>query len=124
MQDYRIDVSVRSAYLADQSDPNQSRFAFAYTVTIRNRGRMTAQLLTRRWTITDGNERVQVVEGDGVVGQQPVLQPGGSFQYTSGALLETPVGTMHGVYRMRAEDGHPFEAEIPAFLLSVPGTTH
>jgi ApaG protein len=121
---YEIEVVARPAYLADQSDPAKNQFVFAYTITIRNVGNVTAQLISRHWLITDGEHRVQEVKGLGVVGQQPVLKPGESFEYTSGASLPTAVGTMRGSYQMVAEDGHTFDAAIPSFTLSVPRTLH
>ncbi len=124
MEKYRIDVRVKTAFVEAQSDPLADRYVFAYTVTIVNAGTVAAQLLTRHWIITDANEKVQEVQGEGVVGEQPHLAPGTSFQYTSGAVLETPVGTMGGSYQMIAEDGTEFDAEIPVFTLSVPRTLH
>ncbi|HEY1327661.1 MAG TPA: Co2+/Mg2+ efflux protein ApaG [Casimicrobiaceae bacterium] len=121
---YEIQVVAKPAYLADRSDPAKSQFVFAYTITITNKGSVTAQLISRHWYITDGDHRVQEVKGLGVVGQQPVLKPGESFEYTSGASLPTAVGTMRGSYQMVAEDGHTFDADIPAFTLSVPRTLH
>ena len=112
---YRIDVSVKTAYLADQSAPEMQRYVFAYTITIANIGTVPARLLTRHWIITDANNKVQEVRGEGVVGQQPYLEPGMRFEYTSGAILETPVGTMHGSYQMVADDGAAFDAPIPQF---------
>lgn len=117
---YHIQVSARTAWLAEQSEPERNRFVFAYTITIENLGSVTAQLISRHWLITDAHGKVQEVRGEGVVGEQPVLPPGGSYQYTSGAVLETPVGTMQGSYRMMADDGHDFDAEIPTFRLAVP----
>ena len=121
---YDIRVEPRSSYVADQSDPEREQFVFAYTITIVNAGTIAAQLLSRHWIITDSEHRVQEVRGPGVVGQQPKLAPGEKFEYTSGASLATPVGTMRGTYLMRAEDGREFEATIPAFTLSVPRTLH
>ena len=121
---YRIDVAAESVYLADRSDESASRYAFAYTVTVKNTGTMGAQLISRHWIITDSNGRVQEVRGEGVVGEQPKLEPGASFEYTSSAALETPVGTMRGSYQMIAEDGTRFEAEIPEFTLSIPRVLH
>lgn len=118
---YRIEVSVRSEFLPEQSDPAADRYVFAYHIAIRNTGTHAAQLLTRHWLITDGNQRVQEVHGEGVVGKQPVLVPGGVFHYSSGAVLNTPVGAMHGSYQMRADDGTRFEAPIAPFTLAVPG---
>jgi ApaG protein len=121
---YEIQVVAKPAYLADQSDPGKNQFVFAYTITITNTGNVTAQLISRHWLITDADHRVQEVKGLGVVGQQPVLKPGESFEYTSGASLPTAVGTMRGSYQMVAEDGHTFDADIAAFTLSVPRTLH
>ena len=121
---YEITVVPRAAYLADQSDPAGGKFVFAYTITIRNTGNVTAQLVERHWVITDADHKVQEVKGPGVVGEQPVLKPGESFEYTSGASLATSVGTMRGTYRMMAEDGRAFDAPIPTFTLSVPRTIH
>lgn len=121
---YQIDVSVVTRHLPEQSQPDQERYAFAYTVTIRNNGALGAQLLTRHWVITDGNAKVQEVRGAGVVGEQPLLQPGQSHTYTSGCVLATPVGSMHGSFGMRADDGHAFDAPISPFRLAVPGVLH
>ena len=121
---YAINVSVRPAYVSSQSDPEHDRYVFAYTVTIRNTGSVAAKLLTRHWIITNGNHEVQEVRGEGVIGEQPHLEPGEAFEYTSGAVLETPVGTMKGSYQMVADDGTPFDADIPQFTLSVPRTLH
>ncbi|EIK51811.1 CO2+/MG2+ efflux protein ApaG [Stutzerimonas stutzeri TS44] len=121
---YRIDVSVTPHYLAEQSEPEQNRYAFAYTVTIVNTGEVAAQLLTRHWIITDGDGKVQEVRGAGVIGEQPLIAPGARHVYTSGTLLATPVGSMQGSYEMRAEDGHTFTAAIAPFRLAVPGALH
>ena len=121
---YNIAVSTATQYLADQSDENAGRFVFAYTITIRNPGNVTAQLVSRHWIITDSQGLVQEVRGLGVVGAQPVLQPGESFEYTSGTSIGTPVGTMRGSYQMVADDGTRFEAAIPEFTLSVPRVLH
>ncbi|MCC7115481.1 MAG: Co2+/Mg2+ efflux protein ApaG [Burkholderiales bacterium] len=121
---YEIRVEPRSTYVADQSDPEQGQYFFAYTITITNTGTVAAKLLSRHWVITDGEHRVQEVRGPGVVGEQPLLVPGQSFEYTSGANLATPVGTMRGSYRMVAADGREFDAPIPPFTLSVPRTLH
>ena len=121
---YEIAVAVKSAYLADQSDPSRSQYVFAYTVTITNRGDVAAQLIGRHWVITDADHQVQEVKGLGVVGQQPLLQPGESFEYTSGTSLATAVGTMRGTYQMVAENGEAFDADIPLFTLSVPRVLH
>jgi ApaG protein len=118
---YRFDISTRVEYLPDQSDPGEQRFAFAYTITIRNAGEATATLLRRHWLITDANGHEEIVDGDGVIGHQPTLAPGEVFEYTSGAVLRTPVGTMEGHYGMHAEDGTEFQAPIPVFGLRVPG---
>lgn len=120
----RIKVSVQTAYLPGQSAPEQNRYVFAYTVTITNAGSMPAKLLTRHWVITDANSQTREVRGEGVIGEQPYLAPGTSFEYTSGTVLETPVGTMSGSYQMVADDGTRFDAEIPSFTLSVPRTLH
>lgn len=121
---YRIAVEVETEYLDDQSLPEEDRYVFSYTVTIRNTGNVPTRLLSRHWVITDGNGAVQEVQGAGVVGEQPHLQPGKQFRYTSGTVIETPVGAMQGSYHMRADDGHEFEAEIPVFRLSMPKTLH
>ena len=121
---YQIDVSVVTRHLPEQSLPDQQRYAFAYTVTIRNSGALPAKLLTRHWIITDGNAKVQEVRGPGVVGEQPRLAPGESHTYTSGCVLATPVGSMHGSFGMQAGDGHAFDAPISPFRLAVPGVLH
>ena len=121
---YVIDVSVKTQYLEDQSDPDGGRHVFAYTITITNAGAVAAQLISRHWIITDAEGHVEEVRGDGVVGEQPVLQPGQSFKYTSGCPLATPVGSMKGSYQCVAADGTPFEAPIPEFILSMPRTLH
>jgi ApaG protein len=115
-----IRVAVKPAYLDDQSDPDDDRYVWSYTVTIENRGREPVQLLSRTWTIVDGVGRIQEVRGPGVVGAQPVIAPGESFQYTSGCPLETASGTMSGRYQMMSASGESFDAEIPAFLLESP----
>jgi ApaG protein len=115
-----IRVTVQSLYLADQSAPDAERYVFAYTVAISNEGTHTAQLRTRHWVITDGNGEVEEVRGDGVVGEQPTLEPGESFQYTSGCVLTTPVGEMHGSYRFVRDDGSHFDATIAPFSLATP----
>lgn len=124
VSDYRIDVHVQSTYMDDESAPDADRYFFAYTVTIRNLGSIAAQLRTRHWVITDANGKVQEVRGEGVVGEQPHLAPGEGFKYTSGTVIDTPVGSMHGSYQMLADDGVEFEAEIPAFRLAVPTLFH
>ena len=121
---HKINIEVETNYLDDQSEPREQRYVFAYTITIRNEGDLPAKLLTRHWIITDANGRVQEVRGDGVVGEQPYLKPGQGFRYSSGAVLETPVGTMQGSYQMLADDGAKFDAAIPAFRLAMPGMLH
>lgn len=121
---YRIHVSVRSQYLPDQSAPDDATFSFAYTVTIRNDGKIPAQLISRHWHIEDESGKVIEVSGLGVVGQQPLLAPGESFEYTSGSQIATPKGSMQGEYFFVAEDGHRFEAPIPIFVLAMPRTLH
>lgn len=121
---YEITVVPRAAFLAEQSDPTRDQYVFAYTITLTNTGTIAAQLISRHWIITDGDHKVQEVKGLGVIGQQPVLKPGESFEYTSGASLSTAVGTMRGTYQMVAEDGRAFDAPIPPFTLSVPRTLH
>jgi len=121
---YEISISPQSQYLADQSDEPAGRFVFAYTITLRNTGSISAQLISRHWIITDANNQIQEVKGVGVVGEQPLLAPGESYQYTSGAAIATPVGTMRGTYQMVAEDGTRFDAPIPEFTLSIPRTLH
>jgi ApaG protein len=115
-----IEVTVRCEYRPESSDPAASRYAFAYHITISNHGREHAQLISRHWIITDGNQKRQEVRGLGVVGAQPRIPPGESFAYTSGAMLETAVGTMQGSYRMVRDDGREFSVPIPAFRLAVP----
>jgi len=121
---YEIKINVATNYIVDQSEPDVGRYVFAYTITIENLGDLPARLLSRHWVITDANGKVQEVKGDGVVGEQPHLNPGESFRYSSGAVLETPVGAMQGSYRMKADNGTHFEAPIPAFTLAVPGVLH
>ena len=121
---HQIEIAVKTTYIPAQSAPDNNRYVFAYTITITNAGSIPAKLLTRHWVITDANEKVQEVRGEGVVGEQPYLVPGTSFEYTSGTILETPVGVMRGSYQMVADDGTHFDAEIPPFTLSVPRTLH
>jgi len=116
-----IDIDVETVFLADQSDPSTERYVFAYTITIRNNGKLPAKLLTRRWVITNANGKVQEVEGDGVVGEQPHIRPGMIHRYSSGAVIETPVGTMEGSYGMMNDEGVSFSAPIPVFTLAMPG---
>ena len=121
---YEITVSARSIFVPDQSDEKSRRYVFAYTITITNTGDVAAQLVSRHWIITDAENGVQEVRGAGVVGEQPLLRPRESFEYTSGAAITTPVGTMRGSYQMVAEDGVKFDAPIPEFTLSVPRVLH
>ena len=121
---YEITVEARSAFVPEQSDEAENRFVFAYTITITNTGTVAAQLVSRHWIITDADNHVQEVRGPGVVGEQPLLKPNESFQYTSGTAIATPVGTMRGSYQMVAEDGAQFDAPIPEFTLSVPRVLH
>jgi len=120
-QPHSIRVDVITNYVEDQSSPPEGRFVFSYTITIRNEGSVPARLLTRHWVITDANGKVQEVAGEGVVGEQPHLLPGQGFRYSSGAILETPVGAMQGSYRMVADDGQQFDAPIAPFTLAMPG---
>ena len=117
----KIRVEVETSYVDEQSDPNERRYVFSYTITIRNEGAIPARLLTRHWIITDANGKVQEVRGDGVVGEQPHLKPGQGFRYSSGAVLETPVGAMQGSYEMIDDDGQRFDAPIEPFRLAMPG---
>ena len=122
--DYHFDIDVDARFLDDQSAPEEGRYVFAYAIHIRNQGKVPARLLGRHWLITDGNGNVREVVGEGVLGEQPWLRPGEGFEYTSGAVLETDIGTMRGSYDMLADDGTRFAAPIPAFTLSVPRTLH
>jgi ApaG protein len=124
MAAYEMTVTVRTQYLEDQSNPDASQYVFAYAVTIKNTGSVTAQLISRHWIITDANDHAQEVRGLGVVGHQPLLAPGEQFEYTSGTSLATPQGTMRGIYFCVAEDGEQFESKIPEFVLSLPRTLH
>jgi len=121
---YEITVLPKAQYVADQSDPDRQHYVFAYTIRITNTGTIAAKLLSRHWVITDADARVQEVRGEGVVGQQPLIRPGESFEYTSGTALATAVGTMRGSYRTVAHDGQPLDAPIPQFPLSAPRTLH
>ena len=121
---YQIEVTTSAEYVAEQSRPEDDHYVFAYHVTIRNTGTIAARLLARHWVITDGNDKVQEVHGQGVIGEQPSLAPGEHFRYTSGCVLATPVGTMHGTYQMIAADEHRFEATIAPFVLAVPRVLH
>jgi ApaG protein len=113
-----IRVLVKTSYIDEQSEPEANRFVFAYTITIQNAGSVAAKLLSRHWIITDANGKVEEVVGDGVVGHQPYIKPGEGFQYTSGAIIETPLGTMQGSYTMISDDGTRFDAPIPVFRLA------
>ncbi len=121
---HQIDIAVDTVYVEEQSKPDEDRYGFAYTITIENNGTIAARLVSRHWIITDGAGHVQEVRGDGVVGEHPKIGPGESFRYTSAAMIETPVGTMHGSYQMVADDGTKFDAPIAAFRLSVPNILH
>jgi ApaG protein len=121
---YKIQVEVETLYVEEQSLPEQDHYVFAYTITIYNDGSVPARLLNRHWIITDANNKVQEVKGEGVVGEHPYLKPGEHYRYTSGTMLETPVGTMRGSYQMIADDGVEFDANIPSFTLSMPRTLH
>ncbi|MCP5420615.1 MAG: Co2+/Mg2+ efflux protein ApaG [Gammaproteobacteria bacterium] len=121
---HNIRVDVQSFYVEEQSDPDEERYVFAYTITIRNQGTVPARLLTRHWVITDSDGHIEEVRGEGVVGEQPYLQPGEGFRYTSGAVLRTPVGSMKGSYQMIGDDGLSFDADIPPFTLAIPRTLH
>ncbi len=121
--DYKIAVDVETNFISEQSMPEQNRYVFSYTITIRNEGNIAAKLLTRHWYINHANGKSEEVQGDGVIGEQPHLNPGEGFSYTSGTVLETPVGDMNGSYQMLADDGVEFDAEIPPFMLSAPNTS-
>jgi len=119
-----VRVQVATSYVDDQSRPESGRYVFAYTITIANHGDVPVRLISRHWIITEANGKVQEVSGDGVVGEQPHLNPGEVFRYSSGAVLETPVGAMQGLYRMEADNGVKFDAPIAPFTLAVPGVLH
>jgi ApaG protein len=121
---YQIDVSVVTRFLPEQSQPDNDRYAFAYTITVQNNGKLPAKLMSRHWLITNGDGEVEEVRGAGVVGQQPLIEPGASHTYSSGAVISTRVGTMQGTYQMFAEDGKRFDAIIAPFRLAVPGALH
>lgn len=121
---YEISVTTQVAFVDEQSDVDHDRYVFAYTMTIANTGTVASQLISRHWVITDATGKVEEVKGLGVVGEQPLLKPGEKFEYTSGASIATPVGTMRGAYQMVAEDGTKFDAAIPEFTLSMPRTLH
>jgi ApaG protein len=120
----QINVDVDTLYIESESSPVNSQYVFAYTITVTNTGTEAAKLMTRHWVITDANGHIEEVRGDGVVGEQPHLKPGEGFQYTSGAVLKTPIGTMSGSYQMMADNGNNFDADIPEFILSSPRTLH
>ena len=126
MKDSAFDIRIQvvTDYVDEQSEPDADRYVFAYTITIVNNGNVPAKLLSRHWVITDANGKVQEVSGDGVVGEQPHLKPGDEFRYSSGAVLETPVGAMQGLYRMETDTGTNFDAPIAPFTLAVPGLLH
>lgn len=117
MKTYQFKVEVRPRFLLEQSAPEQGLFVFAYTIIITNTGNVAAQLISRTWNVNDANGRTEKVKGLGVVGQQPLLKPGESFEYTSGTRLHTPTGTMHGTFFCVAEDGEKFEVDVPMFVL-------
>ncbi len=121
---YNIAVNVSVQYIKEQSLPESNRYVFAYTINILNRGNVAVKLLSRHWLITDAEGKVQEVRGPGVVGEHPDLKPGEDFTYTSGAIIETPVGSMQGSYQMQAVDGTSFDAEIAAFSLAQPNILH
>jgi ApaG protein len=121
---HKIRVVVDTSYLEEQSNPKDRRFVFSYTITIRNEGSVAARVMARHWIITDSNGKVQEVRGEGVVGEQPHLKPGQGFRYSSGAVLETPVGVMQGSYQMVSDDGEQFDAPVAAFRLAMPGLLH
>jgi len=124
LKDGHIDVDVETRYIEEQSSPAEDRYIFAYTITISNTGKVAAKLLTRHWVINDANGKIQEVHGEGVVGEQPYLRPGDSFKYTSGTVIETPVGSMEGSYQMVTDNGYTFDATIPMFTLSRPNALH
>lgn len=120
----KILVEAVPHFIESQSSPEENRYVFAYTITITNTGTVPATLLSRHWLITDANGKIQEVRGDGVIGENPYLKPGETFRYTSGAMIETPVGVMQGRYTMRSDEGDQFKALIPKFTLSIPRTLH
>ena len=124
LKPFELSVAVEPRYLADQSSPAKQQYVFAYTVRITNTGERPAQVISRHWVITDGDQGEQNVRGLGVVGQQPLLAPGETFEYTSGCPLTTAVGTMRGSYHCVGENGVPFDVEIPEFVLAMPRTLH
>jgi len=122
--EHKISVQAKAQFIPGESDPDEKRYVFAYKITITNTGTVAAQLISRHWIITDANGQVQEVKGDGVVGEQPLLRPTQSFEYTSGTAIATPVGTMRGSYQMVGDDGVKFDAVIPEFTLAMPRTLH
>jgi ApaG protein len=122
--DHNIHIDVETDYIPEQSEPEANRYVFTYTITIRNDGKVPARLMTRHWVINHANGKVEEVRGEGVIGEQPYMRPGQGFRYTSGTVLETPYGDMNGSYQMLADDGVEFDAEIPAFSLTMPNTLH
>lgn len=121
---YEVTVQARSEFIPEQSKLEDDRFVFAYTITITNTGNIAAQLISRHWLISDANQQIQEVRGLGVIGEQPLLRPGESFEYTSGCVIATPVGTMHGSYQMVADDGTKFDVLIDEFTLNMPRVLH
>ena len=122
--EHNIHIDVETDYIPEQSQPEANRYVYTYTITLRNDGNVPARLMTRHWVINHANGKVEEVRGEGVIGEQPYLRPGEGFRYTSGTILETPYGDMNGSYRMLADDGVEFDAEIPAFSLTMPNTLH
>ncbi|AKE51156.1 Co2+/Mg2+ efflux protein ApaG [Kangiella geojedonensis] len=123
-QQYQFQISVNTQYIEEQSEPDNERFVFAYTITIENTGDLGAKLDSRHWVITDANGEVTEVQGQGVIGEQPYIEPGKSYQYSSGAVIATPIGTMEGDYKMIGQNGAEFKAPIPVFSLATPGILH
>ena len=122
--DHNIHIDVETDYIPEQSEPEANRYVYTYTITIRNDGNVPARLMTRHWVINHANGKVEEVRGEGVIGEQPYMRPGEGFRYTSGTILETPYGDMNGSYQMLADDVVEFDAEIPAFTLTMPNTLH
>lgn len=122
--EHNIHIDVETDYIPEQSLPEANRYVYTYTITLRNDGNVPARLMTRHWVINHANGKVEEVRGEGVIGEQPYLRPGEGFRYTSGTILETPYGDMNGSYQMLADDGVEFDAEIPAFSLTMPNTLH
>ncbi len=122
--DHNIHIDIETDYIPEQSEPDANRYVFTYTITIRNDGNVSARLMTRHWVINHANGKIEEVRGEGVIGEQPYMRPGEGFRYTSGTVLETPYGDMNGSYQMLADDGVEFDAEIPAFSLTMPNTLH